>query len=278
MVPQTSFEYKTVKQIMTKEIRTANAFDSIYDVAKIMIDHGVEIVLITFNNKHVGVVTMQDLFKVLIDLDKITHDIRQINIREIMSPIISINENATLEEAAKIFSENKITRLPVMTKKDQPVGVITIDDVIATRPDIYQKIINIIGIYIFQIDKKKKTVHQIYSLLEKSLKIDAEPQVTQFIEEADDLSYKIIEDEQTGYKIILLMHEQIVGVLVVNIVTKDVKINFKLCLDEFVKVYPVAFKKFQSGDLRAFRDIDAIVEKYFEPYVRLYKIETDELE
>ncbi len=241
-----------------------------------MTDHDVEIVLITFNNKFVGVVTIYDLFKVLVDLDKITHDIRQINVQEIMSPIISINENASLEEAAELFNQNKVMRLPVMTKKNRPVGVITIDDVIATRPDIYQKIIHIIGIYIFQLDKKQKKVNQIYSLLEKTLNIDAEPEVMQFIEDADDLSYKIIENEDTGYKIILLMHEQIIGVLVVNIVTKEVKINFKLCLDEFIKEYPVAFKKFQTGDLQAFQDIDKIVEKYFKPYVRLFKIESEE--
>ncbi|MHA1145043.1 MAG: CBS domain-containing protein [Candidatus Helarchaeota archaeon] len=275
-MPDTPFKYETVKQIMTRELRIANAFDSIYDVAKIMTDHDVEIVLITFNNKFVGVVTIYDLFKVLVDLDKITHDIRQINVQEIMSPIISINENASLEEAAELFNQNKVMRLPVMTKKNRPVGVITIDDVIATRPDIYQKIIHIIGIYIFQLDKKQKKVNQIYSLLEKTLNIDAEPEVMQFIEDADDLSYKIIENEDTGYKIILLMHEQIIGVLVVNIVTKEVKINFKLCLDEFIKEYPVAFKKFQTGDLQAFQDIDKIVEKYFKPYVRLFKIESEE--
>ena len=125
---------------MTKELRVVNTLDSIYDVAKTMIDHQIETVLVSYNNKYVGIVTWFDLFKVLVDLDKITYDLRQISVQEIMSPVVTIDENSSLEEAAEVFSRQKITRLPVLTKKKRAVGIITIEDIMATRPDIYQKV------------------------------------------------------------------------------------------------------------------------------------------
>jgi CBS domain-containing protein len=49
------------------------------------------------------------------------------------SPLTTIDENAAIEEAAKIMAEKKINRIPVM-KGDKLVGLISSTDIVKASP------------------------------------------------------------------------------------------------------------------------------------------------
>ena len=64
----------------------------------------------------------------------------KISIREIMSDkVISVNENAPIEEAALLMSMNKIGGVPVVTDVGTVVGVIT-------ETDIFNALVEIMGL------------------------------------------------------------------------------------------------------------------------------------
>lgn len=56
---------------------------------------------------------------------------REITIREVMSsPVITVDEDKTVEDAAKVMTEHRIGSVVVMTKDGRPVGIVTSDDVV----------------------------------------------------------------------------------------------------------------------------------------------------
>jgi predicted transcriptional regulator len=51
------------------------------------------------------------------------------------SPIITINENASIEEAARLMANKKAKRLPVMNN-DKLVGILTFTDISIKVPEM----------------------------------------------------------------------------------------------------------------------------------------------
>jgi predicted transcriptional regulator len=49
------------------------------------------------------------------------------------SPVITINENASIEEAAKLMAKKKVKRLPVMNN-EKLVGILTFTDIVFKVP------------------------------------------------------------------------------------------------------------------------------------------------
>ena len=51
------------------------------------------------------------------------------------TPVISIDQEASLEDAAKIMSERHVSKLPVLDPEGLLVGIITSTDVIRVEPE-----------------------------------------------------------------------------------------------------------------------------------------------
>ena len=74
-----------------------------------------------------GIITERDIISRVIILNK---DPNITTVKEIMSPtIITINQNANIEEASKIMSSNNIKKLPVVSDTGNLVGIITASDI-----------------------------------------------------------------------------------------------------------------------------------------------------
>jgi acetoin utilization protein AcuB len=96
------------------------------------------------NRKMIGVVTQTDLLHASpsaatsLTMWEITYLLGQIKVREVMTrDVLSIGEDATLEEAARIMVNNKIGSLPVV-RDGNPVGIIT-------ESDIFQVFLEMMG-------------------------------------------------------------------------------------------------------------------------------------
>ncbi|MBI4314119.1 MAG: CBS domain-containing protein [Candidatus Omnitrophica bacterium] len=88
------------------------------------------------DGKLVGIVTDRDLrrpkisdvFKAWDEFYRINEDIQ---VEDIMTdPVLTISEDATLKEAAKIMAQNRIGGVPVTDKKGKLDGIITESDVL----------------------------------------------------------------------------------------------------------------------------------------------------
>ena len=93
------------------------------DAAKIMSSKGIHSMLFVENSKARGIITESDLLK---------NFGKHKRISQIMSKnIITIFPEKTVEEALKLMKENKVKQLPVVDKKKQLVGTVSMTDIAA---------------------------------------------------------------------------------------------------------------------------------------------------
>ncbi|MDG6904339.1 MAG: CBS domain-containing protein [Nitrososphaerota archaeon] len=117
----------SVEKVMSERVVTVDATSSAYDAAREIIDRDIGCVVVLKDRKIVGILTKGDILKeaVMKRLDPIT-----VNVERIMShPVLTIKLNSTLAEASALMSEENLTKLPVVDKAGELVGIITSSDI-----------------------------------------------------------------------------------------------------------------------------------------------------
>lgn len=116
---------------MTKNIKTIQSKEQLFNVCRIMKDNriGSVIVVDESNSNPVGIITERDIVN---NLSSPTADL-QIQVKEIMSkPIVTIQETYSLIDALQIMQKNNFRRLPVTNKEGKLVGIVTDKDIFKT--------------------------------------------------------------------------------------------------------------------------------------------------
>jgi CBS domain-containing protein len=115
-----------VKDVMTKEPFLVDAEHTIKEAAIAMDRAGRGCLLVTSKGKVVGIVTERDLVRRALTKGS---GLSRLKVKSIMSsPLIIIKPDVRIEDAAKVMSDNKIRRLPVVGE-DGLAGVITVTDI-----------------------------------------------------------------------------------------------------------------------------------------------------
>jgi CBS domain-containing protein len=116
----------TVRQVITKKLETIHSSSNAQDAAKRMSDKKVSsLVVIEKGDTPVGIVTERDLVRHVCSKD-ISSD--SVLIQEIMSsPMVTIDVNASIEQAADKMIQNKVRHL-LIVDKDRIHGMITPSD------------------------------------------------------------------------------------------------------------------------------------------------------
>ena len=116
-----------VEKLMSERVVTVDATSSAFDAAREIMDRDIGCVVVVKNKKIVGIVTKGDILKeaVMKRLDPST-----LNVERIMSqPVLTIGHKSTLAEASNLMSEENLTKLPVVDKSGDLVGIITSSDI-----------------------------------------------------------------------------------------------------------------------------------------------------
>lgn len=113
-----------VKDIMSTSICKADQKNNLRKISEMMTEKDVGMIPICQNNTLIGVVTDRDLVTKAYSKGTIN-----IPVEEIMtcSPI-TVNENQSILECARIMAKNKIKRLPV-TNGNELVGIVSLCDI-----------------------------------------------------------------------------------------------------------------------------------------------------
>ena len=106
----------------------ATYLDSIFTISNLMKEGKVgSIIIMDQNNKPVGIITERDIVRRGVSDSK---DPKTTKATEIMSnPLITVEKDTYLYEAAKKMEKNKIRRLPVV-ENNTLVGIVTVTDII----------------------------------------------------------------------------------------------------------------------------------------------------
>ncbi len=119
---------KPVKNYMDNDVVMLGKYTRTRDAARILKHYERDDIIVTDENKKaIGIVTDRDILGKVSDA---TVYAETTILKDIMSsPLITIEENATLQEALHKMRDNDIRKLPVISKKDQVVGIIFQDKI-----------------------------------------------------------------------------------------------------------------------------------------------------
>jgi trk system potassium uptake protein TrkH len=125
---------KSVTQYMDKDVLILGLNTHTREAARMLRRYEIDDIIITDkDNIPVGIVTDEDILSKVSD---VTVYAEATSLKEVMTtPIITINEKATLQDALHKMRDNDIRKLPVISKKNKAIGIIyqtTIANVIRT--------------------------------------------------------------------------------------------------------------------------------------------------
>ncbi|HET91116.1 MAG TPA: CBS domain-containing protein [Chloroflexi bacterium] len=118
---------RRVRDIYHKGVILCKPDSPLQEVVKVMADTEIHAVMVTEREGEfpVGVVSHTDV------IAHYGQDLMAIQAHEVMTPdVISISEDATVEEAAQKLLESNIHRLLVVNQEGRPLGILSTTDII----------------------------------------------------------------------------------------------------------------------------------------------------
>lgn len=120
-----------VRDIMSKNVQVVRPDTTIQEVVATMSKFDISSIVVVQSERPAGIITTRDvLSKVVVQCLAP----RALTARQIMSsPLVTIGESATVEEAANLMAQKKIKTLPVMND-DELAGILTYTDIVFQVP------------------------------------------------------------------------------------------------------------------------------------------------
>ena len=134
-----------VKDIMTENVVSIGPDESVFEAANLMSANQVGCLVIVSGEETIGIVTERDIVRRVV-AKKLPLETK---ISEVMSrSLITIGPDASLKEAARVMSSNKIRRLPVL-KQNKLVGIVVASDFVrnAGKKSVSEEILEAMGRY-----------------------------------------------------------------------------------------------------------------------------------
>ena len=117
----------TVEQLMAKSLVNMESSMSAMEAAKLMKRHKIGSVLVTRDNRIVGIVTEPDIIRKVISAERVPYYVR---VEEIMSsPVIGIDWRRPVTEAADMMEQHGTRHLAVFNG-EAVVGVLSVRDLL----------------------------------------------------------------------------------------------------------------------------------------------------
>lgn len=136
-----------VREWMSSDVLTVDENTSMMKALHIMKENNIRRLPVLARGSLVGIISDRDLKEAspskatTLDVHELYYLLAEIKVKEIMTKNpITIHQDETVERAAVIMLENKVSGLPVVDKKGELVGIIT-------QSDVFRAFVNITGIY-----------------------------------------------------------------------------------------------------------------------------------
>jgi len=122
-----------IRDVMTKQPRVVRRDTSVQEVVATMNKFDISSIIVVQEKRPVGIITHKDIISKIVQ-PRIPPD--AVKALEIMStPIVTINEDASIEEAARLMAKKRIKKLAVV-RGDELVGIITSADLVREAPKL----------------------------------------------------------------------------------------------------------------------------------------------
>lgn len=122
-----------VRDIMSKDVRVVRPDTVMKEVVATMNKFDIGSIVVVQSGRPVGIITERDILRRIVEPCLAPEILRA---REVMSsPVISINDMASIDEASKIMADKRVKRLLVMDN-DKLVGMLTFTDIVTQVPNM----------------------------------------------------------------------------------------------------------------------------------------------
>ncbi|HHQ45157.1 MAG TPA: CBS domain-containing protein [Candidatus Altiarchaeales archaeon] len=123
-----------VGDVMTKGVICIDIGDTVQEAAEIMGKNDISSLLVTDKGDGVGVVTERDIIKKVVAKSR---EPGKIAVQDIMSsPLLTLNPDSSIEEAARLMRDKDIRRVFV-TSRDKIVGILSESDIVGIEPALH---------------------------------------------------------------------------------------------------------------------------------------------
>ncbi|AEB08171.1 CBS and ACT domain-containing protein [Desulfobacca acetoxidans] len=136
-----------IREWMATDVLTVDENTSMMKALHLMKENKIRRLPVMSHGKLVGIISDRDLKEAspskatTLDVHELYYLLAEIKIKEIMTKNpITIQPDETIERAAVVMLENKVSGLPVVNGKSELVGIVT-------QSDIFRAFVNITGIY-----------------------------------------------------------------------------------------------------------------------------------
>ncbi|MBA7675212.1 Inosine-5'-monophosphate dehydrogenase [subsurface metagenome] len=156
---------------MTKDVISVDVNDSMQDAARLIRKHKIKRLPVMENGKLVGIVTDRDLKRAsasdvtTLEIHELLFLISEIKISDIMTKDpITIPLDYTIDEAAQILLEHKLSGAPVVDDEGQVTGVIT-------QTDIFRVLVLFTGVkkagiqFAFQLEDRPGSIKEVSDIM-----------------------------------------------------------------------------------------------------------------
>jgi CBS domain-containing protein len=117
---------------MTKEPRVVRRDTNVQEIVATMSKYDISSIIVVEEKRPVGIVTHKDIISKLVQA-RIPPD--AVTAREVMtSPVVTINEESSVEEAARLMTKKHIKKLIVTRNNNELTGIITSSDLVREAP------------------------------------------------------------------------------------------------------------------------------------------------
>jgi CBS domain-containing protein len=124
-----------VKEIMRSDVKTARPDSSVREVVGKMDRFDIGSIIIVQGRRPIGIITERDVLRKVVEhcLDPSLCKAKDI----MTTPIVTAEENLSVEEAARMMATRKIKRIPIV-RKDELVGIVTLTDLLVNNPTLVE--------------------------------------------------------------------------------------------------------------------------------------------
>ncbi|MEM3783658.1 MAG: CBS domain-containing protein [Candidatus Bathyarchaeia archaeon] len=123
-----------VRDVMTKNVRVLRPDSSVKEVVATMNKFDIGSIIVVQGGRPVGIITERDILKRVVEpcLAPETLTARHV----MTSPVLTIDENASVNEAAKLMAKKGVKKLLVTRNNEELAGIITFTDIVTKVPEM----------------------------------------------------------------------------------------------------------------------------------------------
>ena len=122
-----------VRDVMTKEVKVVRPDTLVKEVVATMNKFNIGSIVVVQSDLPVGIITERDILRRIVEPCLAPEALRA---REVMSsPVITIRDMASIDEAANIMARKRIKRL-LVTDNERLVGILTFTDIVTQVPNM----------------------------------------------------------------------------------------------------------------------------------------------